>query len=72
MAIFSLLECFVSFHKLPISERSIAVRGAYFSFFSFHFFFDELNIIKDRQARRTAMDRSNMVIYEMLQNTPEG
>ena len=28
MAIFSLLECFATFNKLPILERSIAVRRA--------------------------------------------
>ena len=32
MAIFSLLECFATFNKLPILERSIAVRGACFFF----------------------------------------
>ena len=33
MAIFSLLECFATFHKLPILERSIAVRRACFVIF---------------------------------------
>ncbi len=30
MAIFSLLECFATFHELPILERSIAVRRTCF------------------------------------------
>ena len=33
MAIFSLLECFATFNKLPILERSIAVRRACFGIF---------------------------------------
>ena len=36
MAIFSLLECFATSHKLPILERSIAVRRACIIICSFH------------------------------------
>ena len=35
MAIFSILECFATFHKLPILERSIAVRRS--CWFNDHF-----------------------------------
>ena len=56
MAIFSFLECFATFHKLPILEQSIAVRRAcYFLLLDLHF----LSFYTDKLLKWVSKKKSN-------------